>query len=385
MIPVFKPCYDEKEAGAVQEVLKTGWTGLGPKTKEFEDRFSKEICSGLHVVAVNSCTAALDLALKLIDLKPGDQVIVPTITFVSTAHVVKYNQGEVVFCDVDPETLLLDLEDVKKKINKRTRAIIPVHYAGRPVDMEALFEIVPDGVKIIEDCAHACGSRINGTALPLADMGCFSFHAVKNLSMGDGGALVLWDEEKAEQARRLRWLGIDKSTWDRSKVEQKYWWEYSVDHIGLKCHMNDISASIGLVQLDKLQWMNEKRRLLVKRYKENLSKLPDWAIHKLPPDIKERDTSSWHLFCVQVHHRDRLSMFLQEYEISTGVHYKPIHLYDCYGNKPYLPNAETVFKNILTFPLYPDLTFDQVDYICGRIEQFYTLIEKNREKFSDGK
>ena len=251
MIQVFKPSMTQEEIDAVAEVLRSGWIGLGPKTAEFEKKFA-EFVGTTYAVAVNSCTAALDLALKLLDVNHGHEVIVPTMTFVSTAHCVAYRLAMPVFADVDPHTLSMDLDDVRRKITSRTRAIIPVHYSGRPIDLDALKEIAGE-IPIIEDCAHATGARYKGRSVgSIGDIGCFSFHAVKNLAMGDGGALTLNSEPWMQRSKRLRWLGIDKGTWDRTATDKSYWWQYFVDEIGLKCHLNDIAAAIGLVQLRRL-------------------------------------------------------------------------------------------------------------------------------------
>lgn len=367
MIQVFKPDMGKEEISAVAEVLSSGWIGLGPKTAEFERAFAEYIGTR-HAVGVNSCTAALDLALKLLDVRNNDEVIVPTMTFVSTAHVVAYNLATPIFADVAEDTLNLDLQDVAGKITARTRAIIPVHYGGRPVDMDALKEIARD-IPIIEDAAHACGSEYKGAKCgTLGSIGCFSFHAVKNLSMGDGGALTMNDESWMERAKRLRWLGIDKGTWDRTKLDQSYWWEYLVDEIGLKCHMNDIAAAIGLVQLRKLDRMNTRRVEIARLYSEGLKDidgievpLPDSADYK----------SSWHIYCIRCEDRDRLSLWLQERGIATGVHYKPIHLYSCYGNRPMLSTAERLFPRILSLPMYSGLGDTEVQHVIDSIRAYY--------------
>jgi perosamine synthetase len=391
-IPVFKPYYDQLEIDAAAAVIKTGWTGLGPKTEEFEKKFCEKLFTsnghvGKKAVGLNSATAALDMALKLLGVNHGDEVLVPSITFVSTAHVVEYNLAKPVFVDVDPETLNIDLKDVERKITKKTKAIIPVHYAGRAVDVKELMKIadihpyapVEDykQIYVVEDCAHACGAKLYGKNLPYGDVGCFSFHAVKNLSMGEGGALVLpegyasWEDMHA-RAKRLRWLGIDKNTWERTDNNKSYWWEYSVDEIGLKSHMDDIHAAIGLVQLEKLEESNRLRAERVQWYREGLTFLEDQELVDLPPEeTRENSVCSWHLFCIQCKHRDELSVFLKERGIMTGVHYKPIHLYKCYGNTPHLPVAESLFPKLLTLPLFPDLTKEQVDRICDTIHNFY--------------
>ncbi len=367
MIQVFKPHIRQEEIDAVAEVLLSGWIGLGPKTAEFEELFAKYI-GVKYAVGLNSCTAALDIAIKLLHINNGDEVIVPAITFVSTAHAVAYNLATPIFSDVRADSLEIDPEDVSKKITRRTKAIIAVHYGGRPVDMDRLKEVAGD-IPVIEDCAHASGASYKGMKCgSLGLLSCFSFHAVKNLAMGDGGALLTNSKEMMERAKRLRWLGIDKGTLDRSKIDRSYWWEYFVDEIGLKCHMNDISAAIGLVQLRKLDWMNERRRQISMLYFEGLSDVSEVV---LPPQDDENFISSWHIFCIKCEKRDELSAFLQKRGIATGVHYKPIHTYKCYGNRPVLPVAEGIFPKLLSLPMYPDLSDDDVAYVIDSIRAFY--------------
>jgi len=365
-IQLFKPFMGEEEIQAVAEVLRSGWIGLGPKTAEFEQAFAAFLGVS-HVVALNSATAALDLAIRLLQINHGDQVIVPTMTFVSTAHAVAYNLAVPVFADVDPDTLLIDIEDVARKITPRTRAIIPVHYGGRPVDMDRLREAAGD-IPLIEDAAHACGAEYKGRkAGTLGDLACFSFHAVKNLATGDGGALVNHNQALMERAKRLRWLGIDRGTWDRTGADRSYWWQYFVDEIGLKCHMNDIAAAIGLVQLRRLPDTNARRRQIAGLYTAGLGDLP-WL--RTPPMDRSDSVSSWHIYCIQVEDRDNLNVHLQEKGIGTGVHYRPIHLYTCYGNQPHLPKAERAFERILSLPMHPGLSDDDVEYVIETIRAF---------------
>lgn len=367
MINVFKPEMGEREVAAVTEVLLSGWIGLGPKTAEFEKQFAA-LCDVEDVVAVNSATAALDLAMKLLEVKHGDEVLVPTMTFVSTAHVVSYNLATPIFVDVDPQTLQMDLEDLRRKITPRSKAIIAVHYGGRPMDMDLLKEAA-GGIPIVEDCAHATGAKYKGRPVGgLGDIGCFSFHAVKNLAMGDGGALTLRSQEWRERAKRLRWLGIDKGTWDRTGDDRSYWWQYQVDEIGLKCHMNDIAASIGLVQLDRLPQLNGRRREIAQRYLEELSTI---SAITLPPEDDDVFQSSWHIFCIKTQKRNDLSVFLREHGVATGVHYTPIHTYRCYGNRPTLVVAESLENEILTLPLYPGMTDDEVGHVVSKIREFH--------------
>ncbi len=367
MIRVFRPSYDNRELEAIAEVLKSGWVGLGPKTAEFERAFAL-YCNVDHCIGLNSGTAAIDMALSLLDIGEGDEVIIPTITFVSGAHCVINHGARPVFADVDRDTLNIDLNDVKRKISDRTRAIMPVHYGGWPVRMDELKDIAGD-IPVVEDCAHAAGSRYKGQPVgSIGTMGCFSFHAVKNLAMGEGGAITMKDSDLAERARRIRWLGIDHETWDRTQLGTFYWWEYSIDEIGVKSHLNDIHAAIGLVQLQKLEMANRRRRGIVEMYRQGLH---DIEQIELPPEETTDSVSSWHIFKIKAHRRDDLNIFLGRTGISTSVHYKPLHLYSCYGQQPSLPAAEDAFRRILTLPLYPDLTDSEVSYVIDSIRKFY--------------
>lgn len=369
MIQVFKPSMGEQEINAVAEVLRSGWLGLGPKTAEFETQFAR-FCDVPYAVGVNSATSALDLAMKLLRINHGDEVIVPTMTFVSTAHVVAYNLALPIFADVDPVTLNIDTDDVVRKVTPRTKAVIVTHYGGRPVDIDAL-RLKINNIPVVEDCAHAAGARYKGRPVGgLGSLGCFSFHAVKNLATGDGGMITLRDEVLCERAKTLRWLGIDKGTWDRAKIDQSYWWKYQVKEIGLKCHMNDITAAIGLVQLARLSAMNLRRRQIVDTY---FAGLGDVEQLQLPPRDEDSFQSSWHLFCIKCDRRDALSVYLAERGIATSVHYTPIHLYSCYGNCPHLPVAETLQDRLLTLPLYPDLTDEQVSLIIQIVRRYYSV------------
>ena len=295
MIPVFKPCYDHQELEALREPFESGWIGLGPKTKEFEERFAAFL-GAPYATAVNSATSALHLAMKVADVE-GAEVITTPMTFVSTNHAILYCGGIPVFADIEPDTLNIDPRDVERKVTPRTKAIVVVHYGGHGCDMEAILGIARrHGLKVIEDAAHACGGQYRGQMLgTLGDFGCFSFHAVKNLATGDGGMIVSRDEADATRMRRLAWLGITRGTWDR--VEGKgYSWEYNVEELGLKCHMNDITAAIGLVQLSKLERTNGRRRYLAERYTRLLTGV-DWIE---TPVEKEYTRSAWHNYVIKV-------------------------------------------------------------------------------------
>ena len=368
---VFRPYITQDEINAVAEVLQSRWIGLGPKCTEFEKMFA-EYTGSNFCVTINSCTAALDMALRLCDIHQHDKVLVPTMTFVSTAHAVCYNNATPVFVDCDDQ-LQMDFEDIKNKYDKYTKAIIVVHYGGRiNPNIERIAEFCKEKhIWLIEDCAHAAGSfKNNKHAGTFGNIGCFSFHAVKNLAMGDGGAIITNDSNWHTRAKKLRWLGIDKGTWDRTAGNKEYWWEYQVDEIGYKNHLNDILASIGIEQLKKLNDMNKRRCYLQSIYKECLKGIPEITLPY--PYCNKEEVCAWHIMWIKAKDRDNLSMFLKEAGINTGVHYKPIHTYKCYGNIPSLPHAENLFKEIISLPMYYELTEEDVEYICSVIKEFYS-------------
>lgn len=369
MIPVFKPSYGKEEIASITEVLESGWSGLGPKTAEFENQFAVFIGTS-HAVALNSCTAALHLALKVAQAEGGEVITTP-MTFISTNHAILYNNATPVFADIEEDTLNICPEEIEKLITKKTKAIVVVHYGGHAADLEAILKIAKKyKLTLIEDCAHACGGEYKGKKLgSFGDLACFSFHAVKNLSCGDGGMLSTNRAELNTRIRKLRWMGISKDTWMRSEIEKKYSWYYTVEEVGFKYHMNDITASIGLSQLKKLHKMNERRRQITEIYNKEFSSL-SWM--KTPIE-KNYTKGSCHNYCIQIPEklRDSFMEYLAEKEISTSVHYYPNHLYKLY--KPFyrhLPVAEKVWKKIVLLPLYPDLTELELSMIIESVKGF---------------
>jgi len=365
-IPVFRPSYGEEEFEAVREVLASGWVGLGPRTAEFEKRFA-EYLGVAHAVALNSGTAALHLAMLLADVD-GREVITTPLTFISTNHAILYCGGEPVFADVEADTANIDPESVAHLVTDRTRAIVCVHYGGRPCRMDALTAIAREhDLVLIEDAAHGCGGEWRGRKLgTIGDYGAFSFHAVKNLATGEGGMIVTDNPEDAARLRRLRWLGITKDTWSRETVTQ-YSWYYAVEEVGYKYHMHDISAAIGLVQLARLDDLNARRAHWAARYDEVLADL-DW----IQRPVAEPDTRpAWHNYAIRTDHRDALNLSLAERGISTGVHYIPSNHYEMYKTcRGETPVAEATWQRLLTLPLYPDLTEEDFERVVSGIRDF---------------
>jgi perosamine synthetase len=368
MIPVFRPSMGDEEVKAVEGVLRSGWIGLGPKTREFEERFAAY--TGVeHAVALNSCTAALHLALKVMDVE-GGEVITSPMSFISTNHAILYNHAVPVFADVEEDTLNMRFDEIEKLINRKTKAILLVHYGGHACDMDPILDIAHSrGIKVVEDAAHACGSEYRNKKIgSIGDATCFSFHAVKNLAMGDGGMITVHDGDTAERIRRLYWLGISRGTWDRTK-DKAYKWEYDVEEVGYKYHLNDILSAIGIVQLEKLDRANARRRQIVDKYNKAFKDL-GWLG---TPVERDYTRSANHNYVVKVldGRRDSMIEYLAANGISAGVHYIPNHLYDMY--KPFyrkLPVAERVWRQLVTLPLFPDLTDNEQDHIIKKVRDF---------------
>lgn len=370
-IPVLQPAIGQEEIDAVAEVMRSGWLGLGPKTEQFEQEFAA-FAGSRFAVALNSGTAALHLAMEMLNIGPGDEVIVPPITFISTVHAVSYVGATPVFADVEPDTMNLSVEDIERKITDRTKAIIVVHLAGHPCDMDAIHALADSrGIKVVEDAAHACGASYKGRIIgSLGELTCFSFHAVKNLTCGEGGAITCNQDWIARKLREKRWVGISKDTWMRTATDKVYAWQYFVDKVGYKYHMNDTQAAIGLVQLRKLQQLNGRRREIAETYRRELADL-SWI--ELPKE-KPYARSSWHLFQIKLpgeQARDRLIGHLKERDIATGVHYYPCHLHPCYIHlKAVVPVSGEIWRRILTLPIHPNLTDDDLDRIVDGIRKF---------------
>ena len=343
-IPLLKPSCTNEEIEAVAAVLKSGWWGQGPKCAEFEKKVA-----GYHgykyCATVNSATAALHLSLLSLGIGPGDNVALPALTFVSTALAVKYVGANPVFVDVDPETLCMDWHKAREYTD--IDAFIPVDFAGYP--SQPGFENVP----VIQDAAHSFGGQMCG------DLVTFSFHPVKNLATGDGGAILTDDKDQYEHIKALRWCGIDKSTHER--IANKYGWDYNINEIGYKYHWNDIQAAIGLVQLKRLDTLLQKRADIAAVYFDELEGVKGVQLPVNHP------SHTWHLFAVRVdpNKRDKIIDYMLAKNISVGVHYKPLTHYPMFsGGGADLPVTEREWRRLISLPVFYDLSFDEVAYIA---------------------
>lgn len=368
MIPIFRPWFDEAEVEAVREVLLSGWVGPGQKVEELEARFAHYVGAS-HAVSVNSCSAALLLALKTLDVAGGEVITTP-MTFVSTNHAILQNQATPVFCDIDPQTLNIAPKAIAARITPRTRAIMVVHFAGHPCDMDAILALANShGIPVVEDAAHACGARYKDRMIGgMGTLTCFSFDARKNLSTGDGGILTTNDPALADRARKLRWMGISRGTYDRfRKNGTARRWEYEVGELGYKCYMNDLNAAIGLVQLGKLESANAQRREIFLQYERAFDAL-DWL---QTPTERAEVRSAMHAYVARTSQRDGLIDHLEQRGIDSGVHYKPCHLFDVY--RPYraaLPVTDALWPQLITLPMFPSMTQSEVERVIAAVRDF---------------
>ncbi|MEZ6187831.1 MAG: aminotransferase class I/II-fold pyridoxal phosphate-dependent enzyme [Planctomycetota bacterium] len=373
-IPFSRPTIDQPEIDEVVDSLRSGWITSGPKVERFEALF-RERLGVAHAIAVNSATAGLHLAVACLDLEPGDEVIVPSLTWASTANVVELCGGRTVFADVDPGTLCLDPADVARRITPRTRALIPVHFAGQPADLNALRDLAREhGLTLIEDAAHALGTSYRGTEVGASgDLTVYSFHPIKNITTGEGGMIVLEDEALAERLRLLRFHGVSKNAWKRYSGGGRP--RYEVVEPGYKYNMLDLQAALGIQQLKRLEAFNARRTELAERYTRALADQP--GLTPLAP-VGYPAQHAWHLYVVRLDleattlDRDGFMQALQDEGVGTGLHFPPLHTQsffrETYGYAPGdLPHAEQAGEEILSLPLYPLLTDSDQDRVLETI------------------
>lgn len=367
-VPLFRSVLGEEEIAAVSEVMRSGWVALGPKTAQFEEEYAQFIGSK-HAIGLNSCTAALHLALAVWEFPEGSEVLLSTINFISAPHSALYSRLVPVFVDVEEDTLCIDIEDLKRKITSKTKAIIATHLGGTACDMDAIMAIAKEhNLVVIEDVANSVGGSYKGKKLgSIGHIGCHSFEAKKNMITGDGGMLTLNDDVQADKLRRIRWLGINKDTWKRfSEKKGSYSWHYEVSELGYKYNMNDIMAAIGLVQLRKLPEIAKAKLSMVEGYNTKLQGI-SWL--KTPVAAADAEPSYW-LYIVKVEDREGFMAHLEERGITTGVHFMPMHMHPLYKQDPKTPVADRVWEGIVSLPLFVGMTEEDQDYVVEAIKSF---------------
>ena len=375
-IPFYVPWITKEDKKAVMAALESRWLTGGPKVAEFESMFADYVGVD-HAVAVNSCTAALHLAMRALDIKGGDEVIVPTLTFAATANAALFTGAKPVFADIDEKTYNISPSDILAKITHKTKAIIPVHYGGQPCDMKEIREIAEDHkVPIIEDCAHSLGAEYREKQTGnLGTAGCFSFYPTKIITTIEGGMLTTNDKSFAEKARTLREHGVSKTALDR---EADAAWYYDVTDLGYNYRLNEIQAALGMSQLRRVDEGIERRIQAADYFSKKLVNISPQGLN--PPYEAPDRSHVFHLYVVRIRKeslgidRDTLFRELLNRGIQPSLHYPPLHLMSFYrklskGKSYKFPVAERVYKEIMSLPLYPTLTLRNMEFIVARIEE----------------
>ena len=375
-IPFGKPNFSEEEIEAVSNTLRKGWVGMGNETLSFEQELSEYVEAGA-LVSVNSCTSALFLSLLISDVKEEDEVICPSLTWCSTANSALYLGAKPVFADINEETLCLDTESILSKVTEKTKAVILVHYGGYATDVYSLKKKLPSNIVLIEDAAHALGSRYyNGKMVGSSgNLTCFSFYANKNLSTGEGGAIALYDKFQIQRLKSLRQHGMHTSAWNRF-VKPKSILYSIIDHLGYKMNYTDLQASIGRVQLKRQAEFQKIRSEIASYYFKELSSL-NFNL-KFQENILS-DKHAKHLFPVILPlykmniSRDEFIMKLRSYNIGASIHYAPLHLMPLYNHpkSDELPVTEKIASSVLTLPISASITMDDARYIVDKFKKVF--------------
>lgn len=373
-IPLFDCDYSVKEIDEVTKVLQSRWLTMGEITHQFETQFCNYI-NVKHAFAVSSGTTALHLANVALGIGAGDEVIVPSLTFIASVNSILYTGARPIFADVVSEDdLTISPQDIERKISDKTKAILVVHYGGYPCQMEDVMSLARENnLVVIEDAAHAPGAKLNGTSCgAFGDCGCFSFYANKNLATGEGGMFVTNRDDLAQNVKLLRCHGMTSLSLDRFKGHA---YSYDVVKLGYNYRTTEICSALGMVQLNKLTINNRRRQQLVEYYRKKLADLEGVKI----PFLNHPGLSNYHIFPIllsQEMDRNRFMGFLKQNGIQTSIHYPPAHLFTYH--KKYLqvnhclPVTEDIAQREVTLPLYPDLKFEEIDYIAQVINNFVT-------------
>lgn len=376
-LPFALPEIGEDEIEEVVSSLRSGWVTTGPKAKQFESDFADWLGGGVDAIAVNSATAGLHLGIEALGIGPGDEVITTTHTFTATAEVIRYLGADPVFVDVDADTLCVDVDAVVEAITPRTKAIIPVHFAGRSANMARLLAVAKlHGLRVIEDAAHALPTTCDGQLIGTldSDVTVFSFYANKTITTGEGGMLVTRDPVLAKRARLMRLHGINRDAFDRftSKIPS---WYYEIVAPGFKYNMTDIAASIGIHQLKKANAFQQKRARIAELYDKALADFPIIC----PPHAAAGDVHSWHLYVIQLAYdagvtRDTFIARMFEQGIGCSVHYIPLHLHpywrDTYKLTPDMfPVSQRIYERSVSLPLYTRMTDSDVERVVDAVKK----------------
>ena len=380
-IPFHLPDIGEEEIQSVIETLRSGWLTTGAKTEQFEEEFARYI-GARHAIAVNSCTAALHLALEAVGVSAGDEVIVPTMTFAATAEVVHYCRALPVLVDCNRDTLNIDVDEVEKAITPKTKAIIPVHFAGQPCEIDRILDLARTRkIKVIEDAAHALPAKHQGKMVGThGDITCFSFYATKTITTGEGGMATTENSEWAERMKVLSLHGISRDAVNRYAAGGS--WFYEILYPGFKYNLTDVASAIGIPQLRKCHSFERIRHRYAAMYNEGFQDVPEIIV----PHVKRDVEHAWHLYVIQLDlkklriGRDEMIHLLKSRGIGTSVHFIPLHLHPFYRNnytyaKEKFPIANQVFNRMISLPIYPKMTESDVQRVIATVKQ---LIQEHR-------
>ena len=381
-LPYGTQSFDQKEIDEIIDTLKSDWVTTGPKMRLFEDKFKDHVGSK-YAIAVNSGTAALHISTSCINIKPGDEVITTPFTFVASANCVVYRGGTPIFADIKKDTYNVDPIEIKKKITSKTKAIIPVDFAGQPCDYDEICEIAEENnLFIIEDAAHAVDSEYKGRKIGnISDLTTFSFHPVKNITTAEGGMVTTNNDELYEKMLMFRTHGITKDAVNRFGKSGGYY--YDMQYLGFRYNLSELHASLGIQQLNKLESFQKRRHEVVKIYNRELHNIPEITLPYVKKDIKH----TWHLYVIQIDYekltidRDYMFKALREENIGVNVHYIPVHYHSYYINNYHLskgmfPIVEELFPKILTIPLFPRMTDDDVYDVINALEKLIKYYRK---------
>lgn len=380
-IPYALPLIEDDEIKEVIDTLHSNWLSKGPKTVDFEKKFT-EYVHAEHGIGLNSCTAGLHISQLAAGIGKGDEVITTPYTFVASANTIIHTGATPVFVDIDPVTMNIDPKKIEEKITSRTKAIIPVHFAGYPCDMDPIMEIAKKhNLIVIEDAAHAVYTKYKGRSIgSIGDFTCFSFYATKNLVTGEGGLVTTHKEEWSDKMRVMSLHGMSKNAWNR--YGDKGTWYYEVEYPGFKYNMTDMQASLGLVQLGKLEKMQERREEIARKYNEAFSQIDGYTI----PHTDNENVHAWHLYVLRLKENyfsiDRAEFIeqLKERGIGTSVHFIPVPMHPFYKKLGYniedYPNALAAYNGAVSLPLYPKMTDEQVERVIEVVLEMAKTFKK---------
>jgi len=354
------------EVEAVIAVLEAENLGMGIQVREFEQAIKLYLETNMEVVCVNTGTSALQLSLSALDIGYGDEVLVPSLTYIGSFQAISATGANPVACEVNADTLFIDVKDAEHKITSKTKAIMPVHYASSSVGMEAIYRLAQKhNLRIIEDAAQAFGcNRGNKKIGDVGDIICFSFDGIKNITSGEGGAILTNDHNVAQRLRDGRLLGVQKDTDKRYSGKRS--WDFDVENQGFRFHMSNINAAIGLKQLERISEFKKKRQEIVEYYLTAIAHLP-----QLTALTFNYDEIMPHIFVIKANNRDQLRQYLLDNGIECGVHYKPNHMLTKYKSDKFFPITEDIYREIITLPCHVDLTNDEQNHVIDKIKCFY--------------